>query len=157
MVWLSGKAACQQCVYIHVCFCVYVCVCLPMCLVLLKCGFFFSPFNVTAENTPVCMGSCYYQPSSQQFGGVRYNFWGQIYQYCGHLGLAFSAGALIKQMVLHCTKERCSFAQEEQLHCQQKIKEIFIPSHPRPEIVLGTVYRRLREGDSREHHPVTFE
>lgn len=43
MVWLSGKAACQQCVYIHVCFCVYVCVCLPMCLVLLKCGFFFPP------------------------------------------------------------------------------------------------------------------
>lgn len=68
-------------------------------------------------------------------------------------GVSFVCRCLTKQIVLHGTKERCSFVQEELLRCQQQIKDIFTPSsrfmsllqrhiHSRSELVRGTVYRR---------------
>lgn len=78
-------------------------------------------------------------------------------------GVSFVCRCLIKQIVLHGTKERCSFVQEELLHCQQQIKDIFhTPSsrfmsllqrhiHSRSELVRGTAYRRRWQGTSPCH------
>lgn len=55
MVWLSGRAACQQAVCVHTRVLLCICTCVPAHLLcaLEVWVFFFFPFNVTAKNTPV--------------------------------------------------------------------------------------------------------
>lgn len=151
LVWLGGKAVCLG---FCVCTCACVCACLPA---RMRCavdgvGFFFFPPLIPLLRAHL--------QGWLPLPAVKLVMqWGLVWFLSTNLstqwvfGVSFVCRCLIKQIVLHGTKERCSFVQEELLRCQQQIKDIFTPSsrfvsllqrhiHSRSELVRGTVYRR---------------